>query len=144
MKLGIFPSCCLAIKYICFKVGWKVILEVVLLVTNPCLWFYMKHHLFFVLIFTNFEIVYVNDARTSSIKCDENESCGSWFTRRQKNIHFWLLSQRSRVEGKSLFYEPFLFSENDVNSLSCAQKSSVCQTTAFLIHRKRAAIDYLV
>jgi len=28
--------------------------------------------LFFLLIFTKFEIVYATDARTSSIKCDEN------------------------------------------------------------------------
>jgi hypothetical protein len=34
--------------------------------------------------------------------------------------------------------------DNNVKSLRCAQKSSVFQTTAFLIHPKRVAIDYLV
>jgi len=48
------------------------------------------------------------------------------------------------VDGASLFYESFLYSDNNVKFLSCAQKSSVFQTTTFFIHPKRVAFDYLV
>jgi hypothetical protein len=49
-------------------------------------------------------------------------------------IYLVLLFFSSRVDGKSLFFETFLCSVNNVKSLRCSQKSSLFQTAAFLIH----------
>jgi hypothetical protein len=107
IKFGIFPSCSLALKYF-FKLGeklfWRYSFWLQIHVSN-----FHNTPSFFVLIFTDFEIVCVTVAGTYSMKYDQSESCSSRVTR-------WNIT---------CFH-------NNVKSLRCAQIPCMFHTSKFL------------